>query len=356
MTRDPILFRVDGTARVGWEHLSRCLILAAALQRRRRPTYFLSQLDPASLALSIKRGGNNWLEADCPAGSDEDLEETVQEIRRIGPAAVIVDASDIAETYLEKLRRTGTTVVSMDNTANIHFPSQLVINPLLAPGKESYEFVSDTQILLGNRYALVRPEVRRVRPVRSQEPPQPFRAMVSLGDHDPHHQSVALTKLLLNCPRVARVDAIVRSHHPDLPQLQALAETCPDRLEIAMEPAEIMMRLTRCHFALSAGNTWSLELACVGIPQLVIVQAETYWPSAQRLEEEGAAQCLGWHENVSAQTIRQAVQNLLNDNLERQAMSRCGRQLIDGRGPDRLVTALEILLHPSRQVELSEAA
>jgi spore coat polysaccharide biosynthesis predicted glycosyltransferase SpsG len=74
------------------------------------------------------------------------------------------------------------------------------------------------------------------------------------------------------------------------------------------------------------------------------------------LEEEGAAQCLGWHENVSAQTIRQAVQNLLNDNLERQAMSRCGRQLIDGRGPDRLVTALEILLHPSRQVELSEAA
>jgi hypothetical protein len=37
-------------------------------------------------------------------------------------------------------------------------------------------------------------------------------------------------------------------------------------------------------------------------------------------------------------------------------MSRCGRQLIDGRGPDRLVTALEILLHPSRQVELSEAA
>jgi spore coat polysaccharide biosynthesis predicted glycosyltransferase SpsG len=356
MTRDPILFRVDGTARVGWEHLSRCLILAAALQRRRRPTYFLSQLEPGSLALNIKRGGNNWLEADAPAGTEEDLDETIQEIRRLGTAAVIVDADDIAESYLAKLRGTGTMVVSLDNAAHIHFPSQLLVNPLLAPGKESYEFDSEAQILLGNRYALVRPEVRRVRPVRSQEPPQPFRAMVSLGDHDPNHQTVALTKLLLNCPRVGRVDVIVRSHHPDLAKLQALAESCPDRLEIAMEPAEIMMRLTRCHFALSAGNTWSLELACVGIPQLVIVQAETYWPSAQRLEEEGAAQCLGWHENVSAQTIRQAVQNLLNDNLERQAMSRCGRQLIDGRGPDRLVTAMEILLHPSRQVEFSEAA
>src|SRR5436305_1801923 len=44
MNRDPILFRVDGTPRTGWERLSRCLVFAAALQRRRRPTYFLSQL------------------------------------------------------------------------------------------------------------------------------------------------------------------------------------------------------------------------------------------------------------------------------------------------------------------------
>ena len=57
MNRDPILFRVDGTTATGLERLARCLTLAAALQRRRRPTYFLSQLEPASLALAIKRAG-----------------------------------------------------------------------------------------------------------------------------------------------------------------------------------------------------------------------------------------------------------------------------------------------------------
>ena len=30
-------------------------------------------------------------------------------------------------------------------------------------------------------------------------------------------------------------------------------------------------------------------------------------------------------------------------------MSRAGRRLIDGRGPDRLVTALEVLLHSKKQ-------
>ena len=52
-TRGPILFRCDGTPEGGWEPLYRCLSLAAALQRRRRGTHFLSYLDPLSLATVI---------------------------------------------------------------------------------------------------------------------------------------------------------------------------------------------------------------------------------------------------------------------------------------------------------------
>src|SRR5207244_6660822 len=127
--------------------------------------------------------------------------------------------------------------------------------------------------------------------------------------------------------------------HPQLAALQELAAANSERLSVATEAAEITARIARCHFAISGGSAWSLELACVGLPQLLIVQAEAHWPTAQRLEEEGAATCLGWHANVSAITLRQAVHDLLSDGLERQAMSRCGRKLIDGRGPDRLVTA-----------------
>ncbi len=88
----------------------------------------------------------------------------------------------------------------------------------------------------------------------------------------------------------------------------------------------------------------------------MVVQSELHWPTAQRLEDEGAAICLGRRENVTPAAIRQAVQNLLMDPVERQAMARCGRQLIDGRGPDRLVTALEVMLHPSGLVDMADAA
>jgi spore coat polysaccharide biosynthesis predicted glycosyltransferase SpsG len=356
MNREPVLFRVDASPRTGWEPLLRCLGYAAALQRRRRPAYFLAQLEPATLAPVVKRGGNEWLEADAPAGGPADLEEVLREVRRLRPAALVVDSPDAGEEYLEALRQTGVLVMSFDSQAATRFPSRLVVNPLLGPGKEAYHFSLGAQLLLGPRYALVRPEVRRVRPTRAHEPAPPFRALVALGDDDPNNQSAELARALLNCPKVARVDVAVRPWHRDLEALRAMAEACPDRLEIAGEPNEYAPRIARCHFAVTAGNAWSLELACVGVPQLVVVQAETHWPTAQRLEEEGAATCLGWHASASAATLRQAVNVLLTSPAERMAMARCGRKLIDGRGPDRLVTALEVLLHPSRRLHAEAQA
>jgi spore coat polysaccharide biosynthesis predicted glycosyltransferase SpsG len=363
MTRDPILIRVDATARTGYERLARCMILAAALQRRRRTAHFLSQLDPGFLGLNIKRGGNEWLDADNPAGSADDLGELMQEVRRVQPAAVIIDEESVTEDYLSEIAASGTMVVVMDHHANIRFPAQLIINPLLGPSKDDYEFYPGAQLLLGQRYSLVRPEIRRQRPIRSQEPPPmclpgnkgggagQFRVLLALGEDDPHRQTMELAKMLVSTPRIGKVDIVVRRWHPDLDAIQELAAANSERIELALEPAEIAQRIVRGHFALTSGSGWSLELACVGMPQLLLLQNEAHWPTAQRLEEEGCATCLGWHENVSPQTIRLAVANLLTDPLERQAMSRCGRKLIDGRGSDRFVTALEVVLHPSRMVE-----
>lgn len=367
MNREPVLIRVDANPRSGYERMARCLTLAAALQRRRRTAHFFSCLEPDTLAANIKRHGNEWIETNRLVGEKNDLQKTAQQVRRLRPAAIIVDDANVTEDYLAHLACLGPMLVSIDHAAQVRFPSNLVINPLLGPTREGYEFLPGTQLLLGRRYTLVRSEIRRMRPTRSQEPaPLPvvdgkptagqYRALVALGEDDPNLRTFELAKLLLSVPRLGKVDVIVRSFHPDLEKLRTLAEANPERLEIALEPAEIAARLVRCHFAITSGSGWSLELACIGVPQLLILQSEAHWPTAQRLEEEGCATCLGWHENVSASTIRTSVQNLLTDPLERQSMARCARKLIDGRGPDRLVTALELMLHGNRLAGMAEAA
>ena len=69
----------------------------------------------------------------------------------------------------------------------------------------------------------------------------------------------------LNVPRVAKVDVVVRSYHPDLEKLQALAAGSGERVSVALEPAEVTSRLVRCHFAVTAGSLSVLGLRFNGL-------------------------------------------------------------------------------------------
>ena len=115
------------------------------------------------------------------------------------------------------------------------------------------------------------------------------------------------------------------------------------------EPSELGTRLPRAHFALTGGDGLSLEMACVGVPQLIITQNARHVPNAKKMDEDGAATYLGRRRPGERDHLRDAVNYVLDDQLERVGMARCARLMIDGRGPDRIVNGLEILIHaPSR--------
>src|SRR6516225_3309130 len=103
MNRSPILFRCDATSSQGYESFYQCLAYAAALQRRRRGTHFLSQLQPAILTSAIQRGGNEWKPAQFPLGSDEDLRETTAVLQQMQAAAVIVADPNVRGEFLCRL-------------------------------------------------------------------------------------------------------------------------------------------------------------------------------------------------------------------------------------------------------------
>jgi spore coat polysaccharide biosynthesis predicted glycosyltransferase SpsG len=348
-TRGPILFRCDGTPDRGWEPLYQCLSLAAALQRRRRGTHFLSYLDPLSLATVINRGNNDWQPAEQPLGSDGDLEATVARARALNAAAVVVAGDGMTPDYLAALKDTGALVIVIDSTAGMTFPVDLVVNPLLAPGKKPYRLGPGCQRLLGHRFALCRGVFRRQRTIRATEPPAPYRALVALGDCD-SGETITRTKQLLEMENVSKVSVAVRTHHPKYDELLDLADGSGGRVEVLTETKELMTRLVRVHFALTGGDMWSPELCVVGIPQLVLSQTTRHGMNGKKMDEEGVATFLGDAADVSFEQLKEAVDALLDDPMERKGMTRCARNLFDGRGPDRIVNGMEIMLHaPSRR-------
>ena len=348
--RGPILFRCDGTPEGGWESFYQCLSLAAALQRRRRGTHFLSYFEPLSLAQVVNRANNDWVPAEQRLGEPGDLEATLREIRKRNVAAVVVAGDGMTTDYLKELRKTGALVIAFDSTAELKFPTDLVVNPLLAPGRKPYRHETGTQLLVGSRFALCRGVFRRQRTIRATEPPQPYRALVACGDDDLTGQALLRTQQLLEMPKVTKVSVAVRTHNPCYDDLKDLASGSGGRVEIVTESKELMTRLVRVHFAVTCGDTWSLELCVVGIPQLVISQTAKHALNAKRMDDEGVANFLGEADSVSFEQLREGVDLLLDDEMERKGMTRCARNLIDGRGPDRIVNGMEIMLHaPARK-------
>ncbi|MFO0849453.1 MAG: polysaccharide biosynthesis protein [Gemmataceae bacterium] len=352
--RGPILFRCDGTPEHGWEPFYQCLAFAAALQRRRRGTHFFSYLEPLSLAQVINRGNNDWAPAEVPMGRPGDVDATVREARRLNAAAVVVAGSGVTPDYLRGLERAGAPALVIDSTAGLTFPGGVVVNPLLAPGKKAYRHERGTHLLLGRKFALVRGLFRRQRTIRAVEQPGPFRALVAMGDDDADQALLRATQLL-EMAAVDKVSVACRTHHPQYHDLKDLAADSGGRVEVVTEPKELMTRLVRAHVALSGGDAWSLELACVGIPQLVLATKPHHHLNGKRLDDEGAGTFLGTAADVTFEQLAEAVGIVLDDPMERLGMNRCGRNLIDGRGGDRIVNGLEIVLHTPRLNKLVEA-
>jgi hypothetical protein len=146
------------------------------------------------------------------------------------------------------------------------------------------------------------------------------------------------------------VTVAARTHHPRFDELLELADGSGGAVEVVTETKELLTRLVRVHFALAGGDIWSPELCVVGIPQLILSQTTRHGMNGKKMDEEGVATFLGDAADVSEAQLREAVSQLLEDPMERKGMTRCARNLFDGRGPDRIVNGMEIMLHtPSRQ-------
>jgi spore coat polysaccharide biosynthesis predicted glycosyltransferase SpsG len=348
--RGPILFRCDGTPERGYEPLYQCLSLAAAMQRRRRGTHFFSYLEPLSLAQGIHRANNDWAPAESLLGGPGDLEATVREVRRLNAAAVIVAGDGVTPEYVETLSRTGAAVLVLDPSGAVTLPAKVVVNPFLAPGRKAFkpDLAAGTQLLLGRKFALVRGLFRRQRTIRATEQPGPFRALVAFGDDDVADQTLLRTQQLLELPKVDKISIAVRTHHQRYHELKEFAADSRGKVEVVTEPKELMTRLVRAHFALTSGDTWALELCCVGIPQLTLPSKPQHVLNAKRMDDEGVATFLGAATDVTFEQLAEAAAIVLDDPMERLGMNRCGRNLIDGRGGDRIVNGLEIVLHTPR--------
>ena len=83
----------------------------------------------------------------------------------------------------------------------------------------------------------------------------------------------------------------------------------------------------------------------MGLPNLMLVTAENQRGVAVGLHERGAAHSLGWWKQVREQEITESLGRLMGNAPKRAEMSQIERQVVDGRGLERILAAMEETIH-----------
>ena len=93
------------------------------------------------------------------------------------------------------------------------------------------------------------------------------------------------------------------------------------------------------------------ELACLGVPTIVVCGEPFEVGTANRLEKEGFGINLGFGKYINGKNIHSAVSRLMSDFAMRKIMSITGKNLIDGYGIIKIIEKIKNVYNQKKSVK-----
>ena len=353
---DPILiFRADAGQQIGIGHVMRCLALAQCWQATGGQAIFVIGEEASSVSERLLAEGIRVSCISAPIGSAQDAGQTAEIALQSGARWIVADGYHFTSDYQQHLKNSGISLLLVDDRG---YPDRcfadIILNQNMHASEKLYpKRESDTRLLLGPKYVLLRKEFLKWQHWRRASRDLAKKILVTFGGTDPHH----LTRKTLKAFKKISIESLqvvvaIGDNNSDYESLRSLVDKLGAEVEIRPDVADMAELMAWADFAVSAAGSTCWELAYMGLPSLVIVAAENQLPVAEGLAAAGVVENLGWHADVPAQIISEAIVGLLQTSEKRRLMSHNGRKMVDGRGAARarkIILEKDIVLRPVRE-------
>jgi UDP-2,4-diacetamido-2,4,6-trideoxy-beta-L-altropyranose hydrolase len=348
-----VAFRVDSGTLMGTGHLSRCLTLAAELERQDVDVHFICRELAGNLIARVEREGfpvaHLPAPADAPAtapGSaeswlqvspEQDAEETHAQLARIAPDWLVIDHYGVGARWQARQRPVARSIMIIDDLADRAHDCDVLLDQNYAGPDLARRYdglvPKRCRLLLGPRHALLGREYAILRSARPARGAQPRRVLVFFGGTDATDEtSKALRALSIGELSQLSVDVVVGANHPARDLIERLAADRPGTVIHGSVPS-LAGLMFRADLAIGAGGVTTWERLCLGLPAVVVTVAENQEPAATALAQEGLILWAGKAPSVSVSELAGAVRDALGRTWS-------GRTLVDGHGCRRAAAAL----------------
>lgn len=344
MSKNRTLFvRADGNSEIGMGHLMRCLTIADACRELHMEVCFLLA-DDACMDMVRERGFQSRI-------LDTDYRQMDSELPQLSPilsgeenALLLVDSYQVTGRYLQTLSDI-LPVIYMDDLGERLWPVRAIVNYNHYATHLSYETWyrnGRTKLLLGSIYAPLRPifagagadyEVRR----------QVKNILILTGGSDSLRIAEKLAESLKSDEITLQV--VCGPFSQSLDRLQELErEWGTERLQVRSNVSDMASLMAACDLAVSAAGSTLYELCAVGVPTICFTFADNQLAGAREFDQIGIIPYAGDFrdgvEEVLAQ-IAEQVNCFERDERLRRAASGRMRELIDGRGAQRIAMFIQ---------------
>lgn len=322
------IFRVDASREIGTGHVVRCLTLAEKLRKCDFDITFMCRELPGNMNAEIEQAKFSVRGEDALGESGWDW--------------LVVDHYNLDRRFEASARSTAKKILVIDDLANRAHDCDLLLDQNLYDDmKTRYSGLvpGNCLTLTGPRYALLRTEFAEARRQVKRDN-ELRRILVFFGGSDPTNETKKVVKAIGEFNRAdLAVDVLVGLSNPYYEELEAIVRLLPNVVlhKYTNRISELMLR---ADLAIGAGGATSWERCCLGLPSFTIAIAENQVALSQALAENGYQIYLGISENVTGETVIDALDSCIFDFSDMVTMGRKSMELVDGNGADRVVAAM----------------
>ncbi len=328
------LIRCDGGGRFGYGHVKRMVALARALRDREGTGAVFAVNGTEDALLPVRRAGFEAVHIDPEA----EFEELRAMIEARAPDVFVLDCREsVSMVELAQLVARVPLIAAIDDSSRRRLAAHVAYYPPV-PQVEALDWrnahcavrVGWEWTLLGLNQAASRPRVPSTRPT----------LLVTMGGSDPMGLTLRAARALARLEPVFRARFVIGPGMEDRERVARAIVALRPSYETIEGADDLAIEYASADLALSAFGVSAYELAAFGVPAIYLGLTRDHALSASAFEHAGMGLSLGTAEEVTDESLANAVWQLMGDAQRRRDMRAAGLMAIDGGGAARIAADL----------------